>query len=65
MNHDEAIDILDDLKKWLEMTNRTSNGVTINDDVFDAIDIAIDCVKQADEQPMKDITNNLINLLEE
>lgn len=52
MPYDKVIDILDDLKKWLEMTNRTSNGVTINDDVFDAINIAIDCVDQANEQPI-------------
>ena len=64
MLYDEVIDILDDLKKWLEMTNRTSNGVTINDDVFDAIGVAIDCVEQANKQPMKDLTNNLMNLLE-
>lgn len=51
MTHDKAIEILSDLKKWLEMTNHTSNGVTINDEVFDALDIAIDCVDRTDEEP--------------
>lgn len=62
MNNNSASDILTDLKKWLEMTERTFPAIKVNDLIFEALDYVIavlDTDYPGAHIPMKSLMQNL------